>query len=144
MHSVTRRANSVVEVRQTTDPITTLIEDARAVAFTDDLPDDVAGRVDPGFCRAAVEAACMECVRRRRLGRGDSHDVVEELLADNAKIHPLLALALFDDASRTNELMPRLQWFGSWAVEAARASRRRPEDADRQLAGLSRQLVELK
>src|SRR4051812_28854132 len=120
VHGVTRRSNSAVEVRQTTDPITTLIDDARAVALTDDLPDDVAGRVVPGFCRAAVEAACMECVRRRRLARGEAHEAVEGLLADNAKIHPLLALALFDDAGRTNEVMPRLQRFGSWAIEAFR------------------------
>jgi hypothetical protein len=148
VHNVTRRSNSVVEVRQTTDPISTLIDDARAVALTDDLPDDVAGRVVPGFCRAAVEAACMECVRRRRLARGESHDIVEGLLADNARIHPLLALALFDDASRSNDVMPRLQKFGPWAVEAfkqdgrARARRRGLEDADRQR--LSKQLVELK
>jgi recombinational DNA repair ATPase RecF len=118
VHSVTRRSNSLVDVRQTTDPVTTLIEDARAVALTDDLPDDVAGRVVPGFCRAAVEAACMECIRRRRLGRGEPHDTVESLLADNAKIHPLLALALFDEASRSNDVMPRLQRLGPWAVEA--------------------------
>lgn len=60
----------------------------------------------------------MECVRRRRLIRGEPHDAVEDLLAQNAKIHPLLALALFDDADKSNDVMPRLQRFGSWAVEA--------------------------
>jgi hypothetical protein len=116
--SVTRRLNSVVEVRQTSDPITTLIDDARAIALTDDLPEDVASRVVPGFCRAAVEAACMECVRRRRLARGESHDAVEDMLASNAKIYPLIALALFDDERKTSEVMGRLQRFGPWAIEA--------------------------
>ncbi|MBA2304495.1 MAG: hypothetical protein H0W08_17945 [Acidobacteria bacterium] len=118
VHSVTRRAKSVVEVRQTTDPVTTLIDDARAVAMTDDLPTDVASRVVPGFCRAADEAACMESVRRRRLKRGDSHDSVEQMLEANGKMYPLIALALFDDASRTNDVLPKLQRFGPWAVEA--------------------------
>ncbi|MBA3885553.1 MAG: AAA family ATPase [Acidobacteria bacterium] len=118
VHSVTRRAKSVVEVRKTTDPVTTLIEDARALVLTEDLPPDVAGRVVPGFCRAAVEAACMEAVRRRRLARGAPHDSVEELLAANARMHPLMALALFDDEKKTNEVMPKLQKLGGWAIEA--------------------------
>jgi len=118
VHNVTRRAKSVVEVRQTTDPVTTLIDDARAVAMTDDLPTDVASRVVPGFCRSAVEAGCMEAVRRRRLAKGETHDAVEELLTANAKLYPLIALALFDDESRTNDVMPRLKKMGQWAIDA--------------------------
>jgi len=118
VHNVTRRAKSVVEVRQTTDPVTTLIDDARAVAMTDDLPLDVASRVVPGFCRSAVEAGCMEAVRRRRLAKGKTHDAVEELLTANAKLYPLIALALFDDESRTNDVMPRLKKMGQWAIDA--------------------------
>jgi hypothetical protein len=90
---VTRRARSVVEVRQITDPVSNLLDDARAVARTPDLPKGVAGRVVPGFCRTAIEAACMEAVRRRRLGRGETHEQVEELLANDARTHPLMALA---------------------------------------------------
>ena len=60
----------------------------------------------------------MEAGRRRRLARGETHDAVEELLAANAKIYPLIALALFDDESRTNDVMGRLQRMGPWAVDA--------------------------
>ena len=118
VHNVTRRAKSVVEVRQITDPVTTLIDDARAVAMTQDLPQDVASRVVPGFCRSAVEAGCMDAVRRRRLAKGDTHDAVEEMLTANAKLYPLIALALFDDESRTNDVMPRLKKMGQWAIDA--------------------------
>jgi hypothetical protein len=116
IHGVTRRAKSVVEVRQLSDPVSSLVEDARSVAATDDLPPGVAARVVPGFCRAAVEAACMEAVRRRRLSRGDPHEAVESLLAC-ARTHPLMALALFDDEKRTEEVMPRLRKIGTWAVD---------------------------
>jgi hypothetical protein len=118
VHSVTRRANSVVEVRNAGDPVTTLLGDARAVALTEDLPTNVASRVVPGFCRSAVEAACMEKIRKRRLGKGGTHDEVEELLTANAKLYPLIALALFDDRTRTNDVMPKLKKMGQWAIDA--------------------------
>jgi hypothetical protein len=119
--SVTRRAQSVVEVRQTHDPISSLLEDARAVALTADLPKAVAPRVVPGFCRMAIETACMEAVRRRRLLRGEAHDQVEALLGANTRTSPLMALALFDDERRTGDVLPRLNKLGSWAVDAFRS-----------------------
>lgn len=118
VHRVTRRAESVVEIERIADPVSSLMEDARAVALTEDLPSSVASRVVPGFCRAALEAACMETVRRRRLSRGEPHEAVEQMLADSAKTHPLMALALFDDATRVNDVIARLQKLGPGAVEA--------------------------
>lgn len=115
--SVTRRAQSVVDLRQTLDPVSSLLDDARAVAHTPDLPNTVAPRVVPGFCRLAIEAACMDTIRRRRLLRGDSHDHVEALLGANPRAHPLMALALFDDEKKTEEVFARLRRFGPWAVE---------------------------
>jgi hypothetical protein len=56
--------------------------------------------------------------RRRRLSRGETHEAVEDLLATNAKLHPLIALALFDDPARTNDVMSRLQKFGPHALDA--------------------------
>src|SRR5207247_5228 len=114
--AVTRRANSIVEVRPMTDPVSGHLDDARALAMTRELPPDVRARVIPGFCRAAVEAACMETIRRRRLARGEMHDDVEQLLATNAKPHPLMALALFDDERRTGDVLPRLKKIGNCSV----------------------------
>lgn len=119
--AVTRRANSLVEVRPTTDPVTGHLDDARALAMTEELPSDVVSRVIPGFCRAAIEAACMEAIRRRRLARGETHESVEDLLATNAKPHPLVALALFDDERRTSDVLPRLRKLGKWSVDAFQA-----------------------
>lgn len=115
--SVTRRARSAVDVVPTLNPVAALLEDARAVANTADLPREVAPRVVPGFCRMALEAACMEAVRRRRLQRGEPHDEVEALLAASGRTHPLMALALCDDPEKTAEVAARLKRFGPRAVE---------------------------
>jgi ABC-type lipoprotein export system ATPase subunit len=119
--AVTRRANSIVEIRPVNDPISGYLDDARALARTGELPRDVTSRVIPGFCRAAIEAACMETIRRRRLARGELHDDVEELLATNAKPHPLMALALFDDERRTDDVLPRLKKIGKWSADVFQA-----------------------
>jgi hypothetical protein len=106
---VTRRDGSVVELRRALDPVGRHLEDALAVAGTADLPPAVAAQVVPGLCRLALEAACMEVVRRRRLGRGEPHAEVERALSDAGRLMQRLALALFDDAERSAEVLPRLQ-----------------------------------
>jgi predicted ATPase len=105
---VYRREGSAVEVRPGRDPVTRHIEDAMAVAQTDGLPAAAARRVIPGLCRMAVEAACTEAVRRRRLARGERHADVEELLAGCGKTTSFVAFALFDDPQRVGDVMPRL------------------------------------
>ncbi len=106
---VTRRDASVVELRRALDPVGRYLEDALAVAGAADLPASAAARVVPGLCRLGLEAACMELVRRRRLGRGEPHAAVERALAEAERLMPLLSLALFDDASRTGEVLARLE-----------------------------------
>jgi hypothetical protein len=105
---VTRREGSAVELRRAKDPVSRYIEDAMSVAYTDGLPPQAARRVIPGLCRLAVEAACTEAVRRRRLGRGEPHSAVEDLLTGLNGTKPLAALALFDDEKRASDVMPRL------------------------------------
>jgi hypothetical protein len=133
MFSLTRRAKSLVEVTTAGDPVNGHLSDARAVALTRELPPKVAARVVPGFCRAALEAACMEVVRRRRLSRGELHDVVENLLTTNAKPHPLMALALFDDENRTGDVLARLnktdRAFGD-VLQACKAGSHVEHDGD--------------
>ena len=62
-------------------------------------PPPAAKRVIPGLCRLAIEAACIETVRRRRLARGERHADVEDLLAGCSGTKSYVALALFDDAA---------------------------------------------
>ncbi len=139
VQSVTRREHSAVEVRETMDPVFAYIDDARAVAKTAELPSDVTARVVPGFCRAAIEAACMEKVRARRLGNGALHDAVEQVLTANAKTHPLMALALFDDETRTGDVLTRLNKMGTWAADAFKACK---EGAHEQFTGDVGELID--
>lgn len=101
---VVRSEHSVIELRRATTPVERAVDDAMAVAQTRELASDVAARVVPGMCRLALEAACATVVRRRRIGRGERHADVEELLADNVKLTRRLALALYDDPERHTEV----------------------------------------
>ncbi len=105
---VSRRAGSLVETRPELDPVSAYLDDARAVLLTKDLPHEVVVRVVPGFCRSALEAACMSVVRRVRLKKGHRHTDIEDLLIANGKLYPLMSLALFDDETKTNDVLNRL------------------------------------
>ena len=140
-----------MEIRSALTPVERPIEDARALIQTDDLPDEVARRVVPGFCRLSIEAACIEAVRRRRIGRGDGHAEVETLLASVNRLTVFAALALFDDADRGGDVLGGIRSnYGAKSVTAFKESNRgahEPTQGDlaelvRDAASLSRQLAE--
>jgi energy-coupling factor transporter ATP-binding protein EcfA2 len=106
---VTRREQSVVELRRALDPVGRYLEDALAVAGTASLPASPAAEVVPGLCRLALEAVCMEVVRPRHLLRGLSHGEVERSLGEDQPLERLAALAVFDDAGRAAEVEARLE-----------------------------------
>jgi hypothetical protein len=73
------------------------------------------------FCRSAIEAACSEAITRRRLAEGEDYAAIESLLDSTRGLLELLALALFDDVSRTKDVVSRLdKGIGRWAVSAYR------------------------
>jgi hypothetical protein len=94
MIEVTRRNGSVVGLARVSDPIERYLDDARAIASTPELTEDVVARVPSVFCRLALEAACTESVMRRHLGRGEPHATVEMLVAGAEKLNQKAALAL--------------------------------------------------
>jgi hypothetical protein len=105
---VTRRENSVVEVRRIHDRLGNLLRDARSIAYDDKLPAGTRDRVIPGLCRQAIEHSAIEVTRRRRLDRGDSHLETEHTLAQTRSLYATLALALFDDESRSGDVKQHL------------------------------------
>jgi ABC-type Mn2+/Zn2+ transport system ATPase subunit len=110
---VTRRARSNVEVRVTGNATTQYLSDARHVASkASAMGETLVRRVVPGFCRSAVEAACLKVVRCRRLGRGDFHEELEEQLRGTTSLLDLMAMALFDDQSKAMDVLRHLNREG--------------------------------
>jgi DNA repair exonuclease SbcCD ATPase subunit len=116
---VTRRPESVVELRPGQDPVNRYCNDAWAVAKSEDLDPAVKARIVGVFCRLAMEAACTEAVTRRRLANGEEYESIEALLDSATGLAQLMALALFDDIAKTKDLYARLdRGIGKWAVSA--------------------------
>jgi hypothetical protein len=116
---VTRRARSVVELKLKGDPVDAYLDDARALmkaVESDGIPDGVVQSVVPGFCRSAIEAACTEAIRRRRLKRGDPHADVEALLEKSRVLSKLMTLALFDTPERGGDTLRTMG--NKWGQEA--------------------------
>jgi recombinational DNA repair ATPase RecF len=118
---VMRREGSAVELRVGKDPVARYLEDAKALAWTDGLPPEAARRVVPGLCRLAIDAACLEAIRRRRLGRGEPHAAVEALLTSLNGTKARAALALFDDEKRAGDVLPHLHKQSKDAADTFRA-----------------------
>ncbi len=120
---VDRRARSVVALRPALDPVARHLADARACMHHEQhIGPRMAARTVPGFCRLAVEAACAETIRRRRLSRGDRHADVEHAIGAARGLQSLAALAVHDDADRTDTLYSHLNaTLGRWSVNTLKA-----------------------
>jgi hypothetical protein len=105
---VTRGLGSAVVVSPLIGPWEQRLKDAMDVTSTPDLPDQISGRVVPGFCRQALEAACVDALRRHWLGRGDAHAEVEKQLARKG-LRELLAMLFFGDPYKHQGLQARLK-----------------------------------
>ena len=106
--ALTRSENSVVQCRRVSDPVSRYLDDARAISLTPGLPAEAARRSTALFLRLAMEAACTERIRSRRIGRGEPHAEVEALLERADSTTKLAALALFDDADRHGDVRSRI------------------------------------
>ncbi len=121
--NVGRRANSVVECRQVEDPVGQHLDNARAVLRTDDLPLDMQRRVVPGFCRQALEAACVEAVHVHRARQGCSLAQTEADVRETRTLTDKLTLLLLDDSKGDPRRMRGQldKRFGQLAFDVVRA-----------------------
>jgi len=116
--TVLRGEGSAVTLTPGLDPVYRAIADANALMRTNELPTAVANQVVPGYCRAALEAACFAVVRRRRLSRGERHADVESSL-QGLTLAQTFALVLFDDGARAGDVLTRLNRdFGASLTDA--------------------------
>ena len=136
---VTRRPGSLVEVSASHDPVTQYFKDAWDVNLDRGLPPELARRVVPGFCREGLEAACVESIRRRWLGRGESHSHVESELEAAQRLTQKTALAMFDDRSRAGDVPKQIR--SRWGTSFEAAFRDANKGVHRTYSGDLRQLI---
>jgi ABC-type lipoprotein export system ATPase subunit/energy-coupling factor transporter ATP-binding protein EcfA2 len=115
---VNRAEGSAVQIRTVLSPVRRYWDDAAALLRDENVADAVAERVVPGVLRLALESACQQRIRQQRLAKsGVTHAQVEDLLRDQHKLYPLMALALFDDEARAGEVLNRLNSWGRSAAD---------------------------
>lgn len=119
---VQRGEGSIVQIRDSHDPVRRYISDARAIASSPELPTDIRGAVVANNCRGAIEAACHAKIRAARLTRGEKHGEVEQAITDAVTTRDKLSLVLFDDVERRSDVDNRLGSLGRWALRAFQAS----------------------
>jgi hypothetical protein len=113
---VTRRPGSVVEIRPGLTPVERQLKDAYDLCADPHIPPKVAARVAPGLCRLAVEAAFTEAIRRTQLRAGQRHAQVEAAIEAADTLNKKAALAMFGNAARGGDVLPRLD---NWRRAAA-------------------------
>ena len=123
---VLRAEQSVVTLRPALDPVSRYLNDADAVAYSADVPDDVRAPIVAELCRSALEAACQRVIWRQRLSRGERHADIEAAIGATAKsVTKVFALALFADADRGSDVLTRLNHrYGAWSADAYQACRK--------------------
>jgi hypothetical protein len=116
---VSRREHSVVELTKNDDPVRRYLSDAWAMAKTDELSEGIRSVVVAGYCRNALEAACHEAIRARRVQAGRPLADVERELTQAQKLRQVVGLVLFDDMEHGGQVVGRLKdLYGQSAVNA--------------------------
>ena len=121
---VTRRPQSVVQIRRRLDPAEQALRDASALNLDPYVPAEVAMRVIPGLCRTAVEGVLAEGIWRRQLSAGQTRGQIEAELEDTRRFASLAALAMFGDAGQEARVRPRLKGLGRGLEETFQALNR--------------------
>jgi recombinational DNA repair ATPase RecF len=121
---VSRREHSVVELIKNDDPVGRYLDDAWALAKTDELSEGIRSVVVAGYCRNALEAACHEAIRARRMRAGRRLADVERELTQAQKLRQAVGLVLFDDMQHGGQVADRLRdRYGRSAVNAFMAAK---------------------
>jgi ABC-type hemin transport system ATPase subunit len=107
---VTRSANSVVGIQESSNPAKRALADAVAIAYDESVPDEVKRRAIPHLCRDALEYAAWDVYSMRTLTAGASRADAEAAWEDAKKIRARLTLALGGGDTALDA------WLGSWSA----------------------------
>ena len=126
MLEVRRREPSVVTCAPVEDPVRRHLADARAVLLTKDLDETTRRGVIPNSCRQAIEASCIEAVRRSRAEAGRDQAKTEEDISHAQTLNDKLKIVLLGDPDGDHhEMRKRLgQHFGRRARDVVDACNR--------------------
>ncbi|BBY44165.1 AAA family ATPase [Mycolicibacterium celeriflavum] len=91
---LTRGANSVVSVTESTRPADRLLDDAFAIAVDEAVPDDIKKKAVPVLCREAVEATAWDVYSSRLLTEGRTRAELEEAWGNATTTRLRVALAV--------------------------------------------------
>lgn len=94
---VERGEKSHVKVECETDPVKEAIDDAMALAMTEDCPTAAISNVLPSLCREVLEKAIIEAAWLRRPRTGQSAEMLQAAIEATDRLLPLASFALFDD-----------------------------------------------
>lgn len=118
---VTRRPDSLVTVRPALSPVEQQLKDAYDLCADPALPSGIAANVVPGLCRLAIEAAFTEAIRRTQLRAGKRQADVEIRIEAADTLTKKAALAIFGDAARGSDVLPRLDRWRRSAADTYKA-----------------------
>ncbi|GID26634.1 AAA family ATPase [Paractinoplanes brasiliensis] len=108
VREVTRREGSIVEVRKNLWPAKRYLEDARAVALAEDIPEQAKRLMVAGFCRSALEATAMDRYRAEQYAAGTPLREIDAALDAAHSVQAKLTLGLFGDPGRRGDLYAQL------------------------------------
>ncbi|MCY3913355.1 MAG: AAA family ATPase [Chloroflexi bacterium] len=124
--AVRRRERSLVTCTPVENPVQQHLDGARAVLLTEGLAEKTRRRVIPVFCRQAIEAACIEAIRRSRAEAGRDQAETERDISRARTLNQKLILTLLDDVEGRHEDMQEalFQRFGMRARNVVAACNR--------------------
>ncbi|WP_073950391.1 ATP-binding protein [Streptomyces kebangsaanensis] len=94
---VERGERSKVSVTSGTDPVEEAIDNAMALAHTENCPETALQHVLPSLCREALTTAIVEAAWLRRNRTGQPADRLQAAIDATDRLLPLASFALFDD-----------------------------------------------
>jgi len=107
---VTRSANSVVTIDESSNPANRALDDATAIAYDEGVPDDIKKRSVPQLCRDALELTAWDVYSARALADGVSRPEAESAWEAAKKTRARLTLALGGADSAVEA------WLGNWSA----------------------------
>lgn len=107
---VTRSANSVVTVDESSNPANRALDDATAIAYDEGVPDDIKKRSVPQLCRDALELTAWDVYSSRALTDGVSRSEAEAAWEAAKKTRARLTLALGGGDTAVES------WLGNWSA----------------------------